>query len=222
MAIAVSAFARSIAINCLNRRAMPDRLRHEDNESASHAARQSETGRIRPLARHLDTALLASLISIVASTRGSASRCESTPSRIAVPLLIATEDFEAVQARLVDRRPTVRAARVTTTNNLLVGIAFCGCGGDGCNGRMTTSTGKNGQYKYYACSNRAISCRAGSIIRTRPMNPGARNYDSFGRERHLLAPGWNDCLILLPKAILPLPIRASPRSMPTRKRGSLK
>lgn len=199
MPIAVSAFARSIAINCLNRRAMPDRLRHEDNESASHAARQSETGRIRPLARCLDTALLASLISIV-----------------------ATEDFEAVQARLVDRRPTVRAARVTTTNNLLVGITFGGCGGDGCNGGMTTSTGKSGQYKYYACSNRAISCRAGSIIRTRPMNRGARNYDSFGRERHLLAPGWNDCLILLPKAILPLPIRASPRSMPTRKRSSLK
>lgn len=86
---------------------------------------------------------------------------------IPVPPLIAAEDFEAVQARLVDRRPTVRAARVTTTNNLLTGITFCGCGGDGCNGGMTTSTGKSGQYKYYACSNRA---RAGpSICKGRRM-----------------------------------------------------
>ena len=89
---------------------------------------------------------------------------------IPVPPLIPTEDFEAVQARLVDRRPTARAARVTTTNNLLIGITVCGCAGDGCGGGMTTSTGKSGQYKYYACSNRA---RAGPSIcqgRRMPMD----------------------------------------------------
>ena len=80
---------------------------------------------------------------------------------IPVPQIIDTELFETVQARLVDRRVTNRPARVTTTNNLLIGIARCGCSGDGCGGGMTASTGKSGQYKYYACSNRA---RAGTSI----------------------------------------------------------
>ncbi len=80
---------------------------------------------------------------------------------IPVPPIIASDDFEAVQERLVKRRPTVCAARVTTTNNLLIGLTICGCGGDGCGGGMTTATGKGGQYKYYACSNRT---RAGACI----------------------------------------------------------
>ncbi|WP_257787766.1 zinc ribbon domain-containing protein [Sphingopyxis sp. QXT-31] len=49
-------------------------------------------------------------------------------------------------------------------------MTICGCGGDGCGGGMTTSTGKSGQYKYYACSNRA---RAGPSIcngRRMPMH----------------------------------------------------
>uniref|UniRef100_UPI00345744CA zinc ribbon domain-containing protein n=1 Tax=uncultured Sphingomonas sp. TaxID=158754 RepID=UPI00345744CA len=78
-----------------------------------------------------------------------------------MPPLISPEDFETVQSRLVERRPTNRAARETTTNNLLIGLAKCGCGGDGCGGGMTASTGKSGQYQYYACSNRA---RAGLTV----------------------------------------------------------
>ncbi|RYY23292.1 MAG: hypothetical protein EOP62_20740 [Sphingomonadales bacterium] len=80
---------------------------------------------------------------------------------IPVPPIITTDDFEAVQSRLVERRPTNQAARVTTTNNLLIGLARCGCGGDGCGGGMTTVTGKSGRYQYYGCSNRA---RAGASI----------------------------------------------------------
>src|SRR5690606_12508160 len=68
---------------------------------------------------------------------------------IPVPPIITSDDFEAVQERLVARRPTARAARVTTTNNLLIGLTVCGCGGDGCGGGMSTATGKGGQYKYY-------------------------------------------------------------------------
>ena len=80
---------------------------------------------------------------------------------IPVPAIVSTEDFEIVQARLVDRRAVHRPARVTTTDNLLIGLVRCGCGGDGCGGGMTTATGKSGRYKYYACSNRA---RAGTAI----------------------------------------------------------
>ena len=88
-------------------------------------------------------------------------RDESEWIPIPVPPLISPEDFETVQSRLVERRPTNRAARETTTNNLLIGLAKCGCGGDGCGGGMVASTGKSGQYQYYACSNRA---RAGTSV----------------------------------------------------------
>lgn len=46
-------------------------------------------------------------------------RDESEWIPIPVPALISPEDFETVQSRLVERRPTNRAARETTTNNLL-------------------------------------------------------------------------------------------------------
>ncbi|PAL22815.1 recombinase family protein [Sphingopyxis sp. GW247-27LB] len=92
----------------------------------------------------------------------SGERCpESEWVPIPVPPIITTDDFEAVQSRLVERRPTIQAARVTTTNNLLIGLARCGCGGDGCGGGMTTVTGKSGRYQYYGCSNRA---RAGASV----------------------------------------------------------
>lgn len=88
-------------------------------------------------------------------------RPESEWVPIPVPPIITTDDFEAVQSRLVERRPAITPARVTTTNNLLISLARCGCGGDGCGGGMTTVTGKSGRYKYYGCSNRA---RAGASV----------------------------------------------------------
>lgn len=84
-------------------------------------------------------------------------RPESEWIGIPVPAIVAADDFEAVQSKLVEHRPQNQAARVTTTNNLLIGLARCGCDDDGCSGAMTISTGKSGQYKYYACSNRARS-----------------------------------------------------------------
>lgn len=83
------------------------------------------------------------------------TRPESEWVPIPVPPIIDVEPFDIVQARLLDRRAINTPARVTTTNNLLIGLVRCGCDGDGCGGGMTTSTGKSGQYKYYACSNRA-------------------------------------------------------------------
>ncbi len=80
---------------------------------------------------------------------------------IPVPPIVHTDQFDAAQAKLVDHRPQNQAARVTKTDNFLVGLARCGCNGDGCGGAMTNNTSKSGQYKYYACSNRA---RSGTTI----------------------------------------------------------
>ena len=80
---------------------------------------------------------------------------------IPVPVIISEEDFDHVQRKLIENRPAARPARVTTTNNLLVGVVTCGCGGDGCGAGMSTATGKGGRYKYYACSNRL---RAGPSV----------------------------------------------------------
>ncbi|MEN3971654.1 recombinase family protein [Sphingomicrobium sp. XHP0235] len=74
---------------------------------------------------------------------------------IPVPTIVSEENFQTVQARLVQKQPAMTPARVTTTSNLLIGLAKCGCDGDGCGGGMTLSTGKGGRYRYYACSNRA-------------------------------------------------------------------
>src|SRR3546814_10689509 len=68
-------------------------------------------------------------------------RPESEWVPIPVPPIITTDDFEAVQSRLVEQRPANQAARVTTTNNLLIGLTRCGSG-DGCGGGMTTVTGQ--------------------------------------------------------------------------------
>ena len=84
------------------------------------------------------------------------------------------DDFEAVQSRFVERRQTNLPARVTTTNNLLIGVARWGCGGDGCGGGMNAVIGKSGRHQYYGCFNRARAgigvCKGRRIPRSRPDN----------------------------------------------------
>ncbi|RSU46063.1 hypothetical protein BRX43_16760 [Sphingomonas sp. S-NIH.Pt15_0812] len=55
---------------------------------------------------------------------------------------------------MADRDPRMGEAAAKTNTNLLTSRAVCGCGGDGCGAGMMTSTGKSGQYRYYACSAR--------------------------------------------------------------------
>src|SRR3546814_13174894 len=74
-------------------------------------------------------------------------RPESEWVPIPVPPIITTDDFEAVQSRLVEQRPANQAARVTTTNTLLIGLTRCGSG-DGCGGGMTTVPGKGGRLQH--------------------------------------------------------------------------
>ena len=88
---------------------------------------------------------------------------------ISIPAIVSDDIFDAAQQKLLDNRPTVRPARISTTNNLLIGLVTCGCGGDGCGGGMVTSTGKGGRYKYYACSNRARSGKSTCKGRRIPM-----------------------------------------------------
>ncbi len=92
--------------------------------------------------------------------------CEWVP--IPVPAIINEDDFASAQMKLSASRIVNTPARVTTTNNLLIGVAVCGCGGDGCGGGMVAATGKSGAYRYYACSNRMRAGRTACTGRRIP------------------------------------------------------
>jgi site-specific DNA recombinase len=85
---------------------------------------------------------------------------------VAVPPLIDLETFEAVQKRLQVNNPKVTPPRVVSGPNLLTGICYCG----NCGGAMTLRTGKNGRYRYYACSIRARQGETGCKGRAIPMD----------------------------------------------------
>ncbi|RMB55830.1 DNA invertase Pin-like site-specific DNA recombinase [Sphingomonas sp. PP-CE-3A-406] len=73
---------------------------------------------------------------------------------IPVPPIIDEDTFYAVRQQMADRDPRMGEAAAKTNMNLLTSRAICGCGEDGCGAGMMTSTGKSGQYRYYACSAR--------------------------------------------------------------------
>jgi site-specific DNA recombinase len=76
---------------------------------------------------------------------------------IPVPPLVSEELFLAAQAKMARNDPAMGGSSEKSNLNLLTTKVICGCDSDGCGGAMTTSTGKSGQYKYYACSRRATS-----------------------------------------------------------------
>ncbi len=70
---------------------------------------------------------------------------------VAVPPIIDRETFDAVQALLKARHPTVTPSAVVSGPTLLTGLIHCAK----CGGAMTIRTGKGGRYRYYACSMKA-------------------------------------------------------------------
>ncbi len=100
---------------------------------------------------------------------------------VAVPPLIDLEIFEAVQRRLQVNNPKVTSPRVVSGPNLLTGICYCG----NCGGAMTLRTGKNGRYRYYACSIRARQGETGCKGRAIPMDKLDRIVVSHIEERLL-------------------------------------
>ncbi len=100
---------------------------------------------------------------------------------VAVPPLIDLEMFEAVQNRLKVNNPKVTPPRVVSGPNLLTGICYCG----NCGGAMTLRTGKNGRYRYYACSIRARQGETGCKGRAIPMDKLDRIVVSHIEERLL-------------------------------------
>lgn len=87
-------------------------------------------------------------------SRTGETRPESEWVPIPVPPIINEDTFYAVRQQMADRDPRMGEAAAKTNTNLLTSRAVCGCGGDGCGAGMMTSTGKSGQYRYYACSAR--------------------------------------------------------------------
>jgi hypothetical protein len=70
---------------------------------------------------------------------------------VPVPPLIEHETFDAVQALLKARHPTVTPSAVISGPTMLTGLIHCAK----CGGAMTIRTGKGGRYRYYACSMKA-------------------------------------------------------------------
>jgi site-specific DNA recombinase len=70
---------------------------------------------------------------------------------VPVPPIIDRETFDAVQALLKARHPTVTPSAVISGPTLLTGLIHCAK----CGGAMTIRTGKGGRYRYYACSMKA-------------------------------------------------------------------
>lgn len=68
-----------------------------------------------------------------------------------VPPIIDRQTFDAVQALLKARHPTVTPSAFISGPTLLTGLIHCAR----CGGAMTIRTGKGGRYRYYACSTRA-------------------------------------------------------------------
>ena len=65
-----------------------------------------------------------------------------------VPAIIASEDFEHIQASLEARNPKRTPPRIVNGPTLLTGMARCASCGSG----MTIRTGKSGRYRYYTCA----------------------------------------------------------------------
>jgi site-specific DNA recombinase len=85
---------------------------------------------------------------------------------MAVPAIIDTAEFEAVQTLLKTRSPALTAPRIVSGPTLLTGICFCA----GCGMAMTLRTGKGGRYRYYTCSTKVRQGETGCPGRTVPMD----------------------------------------------------
>jgi site-specific DNA recombinase len=81
-------------------------------------------------------------------SRAKTSRPAGEWIPVPVPSIIDREVFDAVQARLMERRPSRVPGRALSSPTMLAGIARCGR----CGAAMIVNTGKGGTYRYYACS----------------------------------------------------------------------
>ncbi len=66
-----------------------------------------------------------------------------------VPRLVSDDLFQKAQMALRLRAPKVTAPRITTSDVLLTGLAYCECGA---RMKLATSNGRSKLYRYYACS----------------------------------------------------------------------
>jgi site-specific DNA recombinase len=85
---------------------------------------------------------------------------------VPVPPIIDRETFDAVQALLKARHPTVTPSAVISGPTLLTGLIHCAK----CGGAMTIRTGKGGRYRYYACSMKARQGPTGCSGMAVPMD----------------------------------------------------
>jgi hypothetical protein len=91
---------------------------------------------------------------------------EAEVIEMAVPPIIDTVEFEAVQTLLKTRCPARTAPRLVSGGPSLPAFAFA----PHCGGAMTLRTGKSGRYRYYTCSTKVQQGETGCKGRTVPMD----------------------------------------------------
>ncbi|NVO13592.1 MAG: recombinase family protein [Rhodoplanes sp.] len=91
---------------------------------------------------------------------------EAEVVEMAVPPIIGSSEFEAVQTLLKTRSQALTAPRIVSGPTLFTGICFCAA----CGGAMTLRTGKGGRYRYHTCSTKARQGETGCAGHTVPMN----------------------------------------------------
>jgi site-specific DNA recombinase len=88
-----------------------------------------------------------------------------------VPRLISDDLFQKAQMALRQRAPKVTAPRITNSDVLLTGLAYCECGA---RMKLSTSNGRSKLYRYYACaaqfSNNTCTAKATTRVSEDKLN----------------------------------------------------
>lgn len=100
-------------------------------------------------------------------SRTGEPRDESEWVKVAAPIIIQPDVFDAVAARLARNHPKVTAPRTVNSPTLLAGIGKCGH--LGCGAGLLLMTGKGGQYRYYTCQRKRTESVTACGSKARPM-----------------------------------------------------
>ena len=100
-------------------------------------------------------------------SRTGSARDASEWVKVAAPVIISPEEFDAAAARLALNNPRVTAPRTVNSPTLLAGIGVCGQ--PGCGAGLLLLTGKGGQYRYYTCQRRRTQSIDACASKAKPM-----------------------------------------------------
>ena len=101
------------------------------------------------------------------NSRTGEARHPSEWVKVTTPVIVSSEEFDAVAARLALNNSKITAPRTTSSPTLLAGIGICGH--PGCGAGLLLSTGKGGQYRYYTCQRKRTQSVDACASKPKPM-----------------------------------------------------